>query len=49
MAAEDDIMRGDEPFIRAGEFTLGVLEGEERAGAQRAVLADPDFAAAVRW
>ena len=42
-------MRGDEPFIRAGEFTLGVLEGEERAGAQRAVLADPDFAAAVRW
>lgn len=49
MASDDEIIGGDERFIRAGEFALGVLEGEERAAAQREVLSDRDFPAAVRW
>lgn len=49
MAGKDDSVPGDEPFIRAGEFALGVLEGEERAAAQRDMLGEPGFAAAVRW
>ena len=33
----------------AGEFALGLLEGEDRAAALRRVLAEPDFAADVEW
>ncbi|MEB3415940.1 anti-sigma factor [Alteriqipengyuania sp. WL0013] len=39
----------DERFVRAGELSLGVLEGEELATAKRDQLADPDFADAVAW
>jgi anti-sigma-K factor RskA len=36
--------------VAAGELALGLLEGEERAGALRRVLAEPAFAAQVeRW
>ncbi len=42
--------RGDaDPFIRAGEYALGVLEGDELSDARRAVLSDPQFARAVEW
>ena len=46
---DDEIMRDDDPFIRAGEFALGVLEGEERAAALREALSNASFATAVRW
>lgn len=37
-------------MILAGELALGVLEGDELATAQRRLIAEPDFAAAVaRW
>lgn len=49
MAGEDKLSGGDELFLRAGELALGVLEGEGRTAAQRQVLVDADFAAAVRW
>lgn len=39
----------DDPFIRAGEYALGVLEGGELAIAQRELLADRGFAEAVEW
>ncbi|WP_454598341.1 anti-sigma factor [Qipengyuania sp. SM2507] len=39
----------DDPFIRAGEYALGVLEGGELALAQRDLLADRGFAEAVEW
>ncbi|GGC36256.1 hypothetical protein GCM10011371_24560 [Novosphingobium marinum] len=39
----------DDPVIRAGEYALGVLEGEELAAAQREAIAGGDFAAAVAW
>ena len=39
----------DEPFITAGEFSLGVLEGTELAEAQRRQWTDSTFAAAVDW
>ena len=38
-----------DPFITAGEYALGVLEGGELASAQRAMLADRGFAEAVEW
>ncbi|OBX18070.1 hypothetical protein A9995_12940 [Erythrobacter sp. QSSC1-22B] len=38
-----------DPFIRAGEYALGVLEGGELASAQRDLLADRSFAEAVEW
>ena len=37
------------PDMAAAELALGVLDGAERAGALRRVLAEPDFAAAVAW
>lgn len=37
------------PDITAGEFALGVLEGEELVAAQRLYLSDRDFADSVRW
>ena len=40
---------GDDPFIRAGEYALGVLEGAEMAQASRALLSNSDFADAVAW
>lgn len=39
----------DDPFIRAGEYALGVLEGGELGVARRALLADRSFAEAVEW
>ena len=40
----------DEDEILAGELALGVLDGDELAGALRRVVADRDFARAVeRW
>jgi len=39
----------DPEDIEAAELALGLLEGEERAGALRRVLAEPGFAAAVEW
>ncbi len=33
----------------AGEFALGLLEGDERAAAVRRLLAEPGFAADVEW
>lgn len=40
---------GADADIRAGEYALGVLEGEDLAVAQRAMLADRTFAERVRW
>lgn len=48
MADAPDPGAGD-PFIRAGEYALGVLEGGELAAAQRDLLADRSFADAVEW
>lgn len=39
----------DDPFIRAGEYVLGVLEGSELAEASRTLLSDTEFANAVAW
>ena len=47
--AEETAMPEDERVILAGEYALGVLEGDELAAAKRAVLADPGFARAVQW
>lgn len=43
-----DTAEGD-PFIRAGEYALGLLERNELAGARRALLSDHSFADAVEW
>lgn len=48
MADAEDIPPFD-PFNLAGEYVLGVLEGEQLAEARRAVLADTDFVEAVEW
>lgn len=48
MAEPEDIPPFD-PFILAGEYVLGVLEGEELSDAQRAILADSDFLEVVEW
>ena len=48
MAEPDDTSPID-PFILAGEYVLGVLEGDDLADARRALLADSEFAAAVDW
>ncbi|UIP06638.1 anti-sigma factor [Erythrobacter sp. SDW2] len=39
----------EDEFLLAGELALGALEGEELGAAQRRVLADPAFAAALGW
>ena len=38
-----------EAFLDAGEYVLGVLEGEELSRARRAMLTDPAFAQAAEW
>ena len=48
MADPVDIEPGDED-TQAGEYALGVLEGEELVAAQRLFLSDRDFADRVRW
>ena len=48
MANETDIP-SDDPFITAGEYALGVLEGEDLVAARRALLADRSFIDAVAW
>lgn len=42
-------VRDDDSFIRAGEYALGVLEGDELGEARRLLLADRVFAEAVEW
>lgn len=42
-------METEDPFIQAGKYSLRVLEGEELAQAQRAILTDPVFAQSVEW
>ena len=49
MTAPDETDLMDDPFIRAGEYVLGLLEGEERAISQRDLLAGEAFAQAVAW
>ncbi|WP_340588694.1 anti-sigma factor [Erythrobacter alti] len=44
----DDIDPGDRDLF-AGEYALGVLEGDELAAAERLYLSDRDFAENVRW
>ena len=39
----------DDPFIRAGEYALGVLEGAELSARRRSLLSDRGFAEAVEW
>ncbi|WFL78283.1 anti-sigma factor [Altererythrobacter arenosus] len=39
----------DDPFLLAGEYVLGTLEGGELNEARRAQLSRPDFASAVEW
>jgi anti-sigma-K factor RskA len=49
MSGDPDIT-GDELDLLAGEFALGLLEGEERARAMRLLAADADFRNRVaRW
>ena len=47
--AEIDAMDPTGPDIVAGEYALGVLEGEALTEAQRLYLSDRDFADRVRW
>ena len=47
--ADPEEPMGDDPFIRAGEYALGLLEGEERAAAAREMLAGGEFAETVAW
>lgn len=47
--AETTDIREDDPFIRAGEYALGVLEGDELAAARRSLLSDRGFVDAVEW
>ena len=39
----------DDPMIRAGEYALGLLEGEDRSAAAREAMQGGAFADAVRW
>jgi anti-sigma-K factor RskA len=39
----------ESPFIRAGKYSLRVLEGKELARAESALLTNPPFANAVKW
>ncbi len=48
MIGPDDLGPED-TVILAGQFALGVLEGDDLASARRAMLADPTFAADVEW
>lgn len=45
----DDTPIPDDAFLLAGEYALGVLEGDDLAAAGRAVLRDRPFAEAVDW
>ncbi|MEE4154839.1 MAG: anti-sigma factor [Erythrobacter sp.] len=45
----DETRIEDDPFLLAGAYALGALEGEERADAQRAHLSDPRFREAAAW
>ncbi|MDG6078052.1 hypothetical protein E3U23_02425 [Erythrobacter litoralis] len=45
----DDLPSESDRFVLAGEYVLGVLEGEELSQARRMQLADRDFAQAVEW
>ena len=47
--ADEQITREEERGVLAGEYALGVLEGEESAAARRLVLSDRGFADLVRW
>ena len=47
--AKPDTTSGGERDVLAGEYALGVLEGEELSAAQQLMLADRDFAEQVRW
>lgn len=52
MSDSDSPIPGDppaDPVIRAGEYVLGLLDGAERAAAQRELLAGGDFGEAVHW
>ena len=44
-----DLTPEEEGFVTAGEYALGVLEGDELAAARRRQLAEPAFADAVEW
>lgn len=46
---DDPFIDNDELHIRAGEYALGVLEGDELSEAKRAMLSNPEFAEAVDW
>ena len=46
---DDGAPLADDAFIRAGEYSLGVLEGAELADARRAILSDRRFSDAVEW
>lgn len=48
--AEDVILSPeDDRFLRAGEYMLGVLEGDELTAARRETMSDPAFADVVDW
>ena len=47
--AEEELLDPAEPDVLAGEYALGVLEGEELATAQRLFLSDREFAERVDW
>lgn len=47
--ADPIIPPNDERFIRAGQYVLGVLEGEDLSNAQRELLSDRSFSDAVEW
>ncbi|MGB3165154.1 MAG: anti-sigma factor [Alteraurantiacibacter sp.] len=47
--ADEPLTDPDGPDILAGEYALGVLEGEELVAAQRQFLSDRDFADRVGW
>ena len=47
--ADETITPEMERDVLAGEYALGVLEGEELTTARRLTLADREFAAQVRW
>lgn len=49
MVNESALDPNDERFLRAGEYALGVLEGDALAAGRREMLADPAFADAVDW
>ena len=45
----DPELKPQDPVITAGEYVLGVLEGEDRAHAQRQLIEDSEFSRAVAW